>query len=435
MLSCPCTQPRETGALYAVHAYLGPARGANFRITLATVCRSWSMYIRARDLVRFKGSVELILRTPQQCKLVSAGISRAARAGWHGPTALALWDCELGEDGAMQLSDLLYKCPRLTILDLSGAYIGPTGAGFVAKPLAVLTDLTFLKLSYNELEATGVRRLTGALGSRLTLLDLGSNDMGPAGSKRIASSLVSCPLLTHLSVADNCLGSRGLAPLIELVAGATRLEYFDASDNELSGEAISALCRRMQERERGAREMVELAARLERLEALVGTRGERATVGAGSTRDSVERPGKVLQKDALYCPSSLVHFKVANNLIRDLGCTHLATVLPSLVALKTLDLRMNYITHVCMCVCMCVHVCMCVCVCVCVRERERERERESLCLYLYLYLCLCAQAGSVALSGCFSSLVSLEELDLAFNEIGPGGAAALCRALVSATGN
>jgi Ran GTPase-activating protein (RanGAP) involved in mRNA processing and transport len=384
------------------------------------------MYIRARDLVRFKGSVELILRAPQQCKLVSAGIARAARAGWHGPTALVFWDCELGEDGAMQLSDLLYTCPRLTILDLSGAYIGPTGAGFVAKPLAVLTDLTFLKLSYNELEATGVRRLTGALGSRLTLLDLGSNDMGPAGSKRIASSLVSCPLLTHLSVADNCLGPRGLAPLIELVAGATRLEYFDASDNELSGEAIAALCRRMQERERGAREMVELAARLERLEALVSARGERA-VGAGSTRDSVERPGKVLQKDALYCPSSLVHFKVAYNLIRDLGCTHLATVLPSLVALKTLDLRMNYITHVCMCVCMYVHVCVC--------ERERARERVCLCLCLYLCLRLCGQAGAVALSGCFSSLVSLEELDLAFNEIGPGGAAALCRALVSATGN
>jgi hypothetical protein len=83
----------------------------------------------------------------------------------------------------------------------------------------------------------------------------------------------------------------------------------------------------------------------------------------------------------------------------------------------------------------CARVYVYVCVCVCVRERERERERESLCLYLYLYLCLCAQAGSVALSGCFSSLVSLEELDLAFNEIGPGGAAALCRALVSATGN
>jgi Ran GTPase-activating protein (RanGAP) involved in mRNA processing and transport len=266
------------------------------------------MYIRARDLVRFKGSVELILRTPQQCKLVSAGIARAARAGWHGPTALVLRGCELGEDGAMQLSDLLYKCPRLAILDLQGAYIGPTGAGFVAKRLSVMTDLTSLKLSYNELEATGVSRLTGHLGSRLTLLDLNNNDIGPAGSTRIAHSLVSCPLLTHLSVADNCLGSRGLAPLIELVAGATRLEYFDASENELSCEAISALCRRMQERE-GMRLSLSLARAIS---------------------------------------SSLVHFKVADNLIRDLGCTYLATVLPSLVVLKTLDLRMNYITHVCM---------------------------------------------------------------------------------------
>jgi Ran GTPase-activating protein (RanGAP) involved in mRNA processing and transport len=169
------------------------------------------MYIRARDLVRFSGSVDLVLRTPRQCKLVSAGVARASRAGWHGPTALTVKDCELGEDGAMLLSDLLCKCPRLTLLDLSGAFIGPTGSGFLARPLAALSNLTSLNLSHNELEATGARRLAGALGSSLTHLDLSSNDLGPRGSTSIASSLVShCPLLTRLCVGDNCLGARGL---------------------------------------------------------------------------------------------------------------------------------------------------------------------------------------------------------------------------------
>ena len=169
------------GTCKVVREILQYAPRAVLSLHPAELDRSWATFLRARDLARFNGLVDIVVRTPQQCKMIAAGIERATRIGWKGPTVLTFSDCLLGEDGAMLLASLLAQCTRLHELDLQGSYIGPTGSGFLAKSLRRLTNLRSLKLGHNELEAQGMKRLAAALTSlpSLTHLDVRSNEIGP----------------------------------------------------------------------------------------------------------------------------------------------------------------------------------------------------------------------------------------------------------------
>jgi hypothetical protein len=146
--------------------------------------RSPSFFVRGCDLVRFQGEVELIIRTPDQCRRISDGVARASRAGWQGPALLTFAQCELGEHGAMMLPALLSNCTRLQHLSLAGAYIGSAGAGCLGKVLRMMTEMTSLDLSLNEIDCQGVRRLGASLASlpSLTALELSGNDIGAAGA-------------------------------------------------------------------------------------------------------------------------------------------------------------------------------------------------------------------------------------------------------------
>ncbi len=153
--------------------------------------------------------------------------------------------------------------PRLDGLDLGGNPLGDLRdfAGTDLSALrslgleAVTTDLDNLRALLANPTLAGVRLLDLAgngLGdetasalphkalSDLFRLDLGRNDIGPAGITRLATWLARRPLF-WLNLGGNPLGDEGLAALLE--AGALdKVDCLDLSDCSLGDSSADALC-------------------------------------------------------------------------------------------------------------------------------------------------------------------------------------------------
>ena len=107
-----------------------------------------------------------------------------------------------------------------------GNNIGPEGAKALA-PALVRASLTKISLAQNKLEEEGVKVLCEALKGHETLkeLDLSgvpygdSNMGGSAGAKHVADMLSVCPSLTRVDVSWNSMEAEGVKLLRDAVSG------------------------------------------------------------------------------------------------------------------------------------------------------------------------------------------------------------------------
>jgi Ran GTPase-activating protein (RanGAP) involved in mRNA processing and transport len=94
-----------------------------------------------------------------------------------------------------------------------------SSASALAKPLALLTNLTNLGIGRNAIGDGGLEKLLPSLASLpdLRILGLQHDDLGPASSPRLASLIQGLPALENVLLYGNSLhmGTQGIRPLEE----------------------------------------------------------------------------------------------------------------------------------------------------------------------------------------------------------------------------
>jgi hemoglobin-like flavoprotein/Ran GTPase-activating protein (RanGAP) involved in mRNA processing and transport/tRNA A-37 threonylcarbamoyl transferase component Bud32 len=155
-----------------------------------------------------------------------------------GLERLSLADNGIGSDG-VSATATSRSLAQVRELDLSRNRIGPAGAAALALS-ANVSNLASLSLAQNALGLEGLELLLSSHKfSQLETLDLSSNDIGPQGAMALSAS----PLVRRvktLAVADNRLGDAGLAALLgaPFLSG---LRSLDTAQNEVTGGGIALL--------------------------------------------------------------------------------------------------------------------------------------------------------------------------------------------------
>jgi hypothetical protein len=128
---------------------------------------------------------------------------------------------------------------RLELLDLRDNLLGPTGARMLAESMR-LTSVKQLNLGRNHLHAHGAAALAGARGlSSLSRLELEYNFIGYEGARALAQS-TALPNLRDLGLAYNFLGDYG-AIILAASESWPALELLDVGSNEIGVAGARAL--------------------------------------------------------------------------------------------------------------------------------------------------------------------------------------------------
>ena len=117
--------------------------------------------------------------------------------------------------------------PRVQ-LDLRLNRLGPEGAAVLAPAIAVCASLTKMLVGGNQLGDEGTTILCDALReskvTKVQVLDLYGNDIGPDGAKAIAALCTVCASMTQADLEYNKLGDEAKAALRKAVEGRLGFE-------------------------------------------------------------------------------------------------------------------------------------------------------------------------------------------------------------------
>ena len=150
----------------------------------------------------------------------------------EGSTSLSLTHKSLGRAAATLLAGIARRHARLTMLDLTRAYIGDEAGGrALARMLHTNTTLAFLGIDGGVLPLNELRgvmpldELRDGPGATAAMpapakLDLSSRGFGPAAAHVLGSLLRANTSLTCLSLRGNRLGNAGAVALLNTLKGA-----------------------------------------------------------------------------------------------------------------------------------------------------------------------------------------------------------------------
>ena len=124
-------------------------------------------------------------------------------------TELAIYQSEMGDEGAQALAKGLQGNTRLTSLNLAVNGIGDLGVQALAEVLKGNAGLTTVNLAGNNIGDEGAKELAEVLkgNSKLTMLYLGLNVISDSGAKSLATALETNHTLTVLDLVHNNIGS------------------------------------------------------------------------------------------------------------------------------------------------------------------------------------------------------------------------------------
>ncbi|KJE97587.1 hypothetical protein, variant [Capsaspora owczarzaki ATCC 30864] len=133
-------------------------------------------------------------------------------------------------------------------LDLDRIRIGGAEAQAIAEALKVNTKLTSLNLWSNQLGEAGAQAIAVALkvNKTLTALDLQLNQLGDAGAQAIAEALKVNTTLTWLSLNDNLIGDAGAQAIAEALKVNKTVTLLDLDYNCIGivgSQAIHEACK------------------------------------------------------------------------------------------------------------------------------------------------------------------------------------------------
>ncbi|CAM4940017.1 unnamed protein product [Rotaria socialis] len=123
-------------------------------------------------------------------------------------TYVSLRDCQIIDNEAENLADVLHYDTSLIILDLGSNQIGDKGAQYLANALVRNKTLATLNLSFNRIGYQGAQHLANALRHNTTLvtLNLNKNRVQEQGAEYLADALQYNTTLTTLNVDEDASG-------------------------------------------------------------------------------------------------------------------------------------------------------------------------------------------------------------------------------------
>ena len=189
-------------------------------------------------------------------KALALALSRPAASSVG---SLRVWDCALGDDGAAELVDALFKNAAVHGLELSNCSLGDAGArsiagllrkGYGGEGAAYQPQLTTLDLSDNAIGIEGARALASALAlneHRLEDVSLsGNDDIGDDGAVALGAALAAQSrdgqfALNGVALTSCGIGARGAAAIALALLENSRLETIDLAENPLGDRGARAL--------------------------------------------------------------------------------------------------------------------------------------------------------------------------------------------------
>ena len=152
--------------------------------------------------------------------------------------------CELSESKMISIVKALNSLSRLKHLDISQNKVTNEAANKVASVLANNPSLEHLNLSnceLSELCTTGIFKSLSKTKSFLMFLDISHNTITNNKSDKIASVVVSNPLLEHLNFSNCELSELQLISIFKALSKTSLLTFLDISHNEVTREAANEI--------------------------------------------------------------------------------------------------------------------------------------------------------------------------------------------------
>jgi Ran GTPase-activating protein (RanGAP) involved in mRNA processing and transport len=127
-----------------------------------------------------------------------------------------LADAFIGDDGCDLVAQFLRDNPSTTSVELRGNNIGPEGASYISQALVGASSIRSLSLEWNSV-GDGLGPLSEALtiNSKLEMLDLRNNRIGPLGASLLARMLSSNKSIYKIDLRWNEIGSAGAQEIFQ----------------------------------------------------------------------------------------------------------------------------------------------------------------------------------------------------------------------------
>jgi Ran GTPase-activating protein (RanGAP) involved in mRNA processing and transport len=198
-------------------------------------CQCWETSLHEptlRSKVATPDEFNINLMPPRLAKLADLAIQNKTET----ISIIDLTNRELGDEGIINLQNILQYYTHITALLLASTKINPDVWGSLTETLLDFSKLTELDLSHNIIGSKGAQKLAQAFERTMrleTLLledtKLESNDM-----IMLSGGLVYLRNLKVLCLGDNKIGDLGMKGLANAVSYFPRLVYFDIYHNEIS---------------------------------------------------------------------------------------------------------------------------------------------------------------------------------------------------------
>lgn len=149
-----------------------------------------------------------------------------------------------------RLSDALLR-KSLTLIDLSQRGLRPSDARLVKLALLQNSNLSVLKLGYNNLSDEGIITLASGISthSALKSLDVGFNNVGNEGCAALASAIMSAASnggsLHTLYLAGNCITKEGAFALSEIYKEGVGIRRLHVTGNKFGPDGVHVLVQAM----------------------------------------------------------------------------------------------------------------------------------------------------------------------------------------------
>ncbi|KAL1528404.1 hypothetical protein AB1Y20_009753 [Prymnesium parvum] len=156
---------------------------------------------------------------------------------------LCFWGVDLKDEGAQPVAAYVQLHRKLRVLELTDCNLGPAACKYLGEALGDHNpgqELIMLRLDHNRsIGNAGVAALIPRTGGSLCVKDLGLSFCGiegVAGGTALAEGLMRKPMLTHLRIRGNALGTEGVIQVLNGVKTSTSLFHLDLSDSSTSIE-------------------------------------------------------------------------------------------------------------------------------------------------------------------------------------------------------
>lgn len=273
-----------------------------------------------------------------------APLAAALSAGSVQLRSLSVSSNNLGNPGFETLCSSLPSLSRLSVLDLGSNGASLAGAKALATALKGLPSLQSLTLNGNSLGDAGVTALVEGLSAvtALTTLRLRSVAMRRAGAKALAAVLHLLPFLSILDVSGNGFGNEGMVRLAEGLRGVATLTALFARGNLVGETGVTTL----------ADSLLSSTPRLEMLDlryncignggaaslAHAASRGLRSLTGLDLASADIGAMGAAALGEALPTLSALKHIDLSGNKFGDAAALALADVLSHMPCIESVAL-------------------------------------------------------------------------------------------------